>query len=149
MPPVNPPAADIRRCRAAIVELYEFIIAVTRNRVVHDLVDDDVDGSAAPRCWCPASVEASSRERRRAIGVSARRNAVGLRFKTHSVKHARVRGVAEINPLAAGAQREPELGLVERDERARRRTVPAGIMNLLVLRSSLRKQPEMSTAWLL
>ena len=93
------PPAHIHSARGAIVQLDKFIVALAAERVIQDLIDNDVRNATA-------SVGRSRRFRlqpvksRRSIRRTPGRNAILLPAETDGVDHARVGGVLEINRFA-------------------------------------------------
>ena len=113
----TPPAhVDGRRC--AIVQFDILVVAVTTDRVIHDLVDDHVRDTQTP-------VLRSGRFRlepvkaRRAVGRTAHRNAVLLRAEPNGVDHPCAVRVFEINRFTRRAQSKTQLRLIEVNESLR------------------------------
>ena len=95
------PRTDVGRGVEAIVNFNVFVVRIARERIVHDLVDDDAEAlgravGSAQRAACKAVVI------RPAIRRAAAGNGIGLAAEVNGVDHAVLVGVDEVNALAFG-----------------------------------------------
>ncbi len=81
------PAADVNRAVPGIIEFYVLIITVTRNGVVHDLVDYNV-GQPRRAIGNPRRLAGQRVDLRRAIRRAAARHSFCLSAKSHDVENA-------------------------------------------------------------
>ena len=113
----QPPPSDINRIGALVVQLYEPVVVIARDRVVHDFVDDNVPeqdgrirGARRGRCQGVKVIGA--------IGPAAVGNPQELGLAGDRIQNAGPLRVFEIDRLPGRAQAEAQLGLSEGQEPA-------------------------------
>src|SRR5262245_3465678 len=81
--------------------------------MIHDFIDDDIARQWSG-VWQRSGRLRQLLHRRRAIRVTAERNAIGLRLEDKGVDNACLVRVNQQNAFTTGTQREAKLRLVER-----------------------------------
>ena len=130
---------QIRRRRAAVVNLHILVVVVAGDRVEHDLVDDDrVAHGHGVRAV--AGVGGHAVDERPAVRVAALRYVVRRAAKIHDVNDARLVGVPKQDRLTAREQLEAELVLIPTQETTRRNDRAVG--NAELVRARIVAQPR-------
>ena len=115
------PAAEVHIAGSAIVEFDVLVVVALRDRVVHDLVDDDVaDAERGPRVVRAIGVRQQFVEARRAVGIPAQHGAVFRTREQDGVDHIGAAGTLEVDRFPVRAERESQLVRREHAETAGR-----------------------------
>ena len=107
------PVTEVNRPVPVIVQLYILVVVIERDRVVHDLVDDD---RVLERC----GIRLAGRWLRKMIPLrasvhgAAERIAVRLRSVMERVEHAIALGVEQPNHASVGRKLEAKRGFTHR-----------------------------------
>ncbi len=109
-PAAQPPAGQVHRIRAAIVDFHKLVVVVFGDRMVVQFIDDHIAEQRAGVGIAEGGL-AQPAKRGRSIGVAAKRHAVLLRLEAQRVHHAAAVGRDQIDRLAGGIQGEAKLGL--------------------------------------
>ncbi|OQA28577.1 MAG: hypothetical protein BWY59_00723 [Verrucomicrobia bacterium ADurb.Bin345] len=120
------PAADIHVARPAVVEFDVLVIIALRDRVVHDLVDNDVaDAQRRQGVVGAGGARRQFVEARRSIRIPAHRGPVLAAFEKHGIHHGGPARALEVHGLPILAERESEFVRPEHAEPARADHRPA------------------------
>ena len=100
----NFPSAQILGCLAAIVNLDELMIVITRNRVEHDFVDHKVANQRGSVCPTRRAGDQFAEAAGCAISCSAHRNIGSLVLEENGIHYPRLVGTSEENLIPSRAQ---------------------------------------------